>query len=292
LWWVVAGSAAEQRTLRSNSPLTRNIIPAAGKAIALFVWAACMGAFHAGAAGGFPPPRFENATERVLGTIGPIAAEQSEAAGDVLQDIIVEAGTIRLFDLADFGVDGMRVSLARSRFRASLYGATTSAPVGGEHAAGLSLHAKTASRITLGMRLDGALLSLDGCERSVLLTTSSFVLTRLARGLSVACVAEDLYLRGETLHGIDLSLCAVAQCAHIATAVFTLRIDRWGEVSMGYAASIRMGTHFSGLIGYEGASEQVKTAVALSNSSWTCEVCVLLHPVLGMSRGIFLQWRR
>jgi hypothetical protein len=274
------------------SPLAKTIVPLAGKAVALLAWAACMGAFHAGSANGFPPPRFENATERVLGTIGPVAAGQWEPAGDDAQEIIVEAGTIRLFDMADFGVDGIRMSLARSRFAVSLYGTTSSSPVGSEHAAGISMHIKTASRITLGVRLDGALISLDACERPALLSASSFVLTRLSRGLSVGCMAEDLYLSGETLHGVDLSLCAVATFARIATASSMIRIDRWGDTSMGYAASLRMGMFLRGLIGYEGASEQVTTAVALSSSSWTCEVCVLIHPVLGMSKGIFLQWRR
>lgn len=276
----------------SNSPLAFICIHRTGMLIALVAWAFCMAIVDTRPANGFPPPRFENGTEQVVGTIGRIAANQFTAGTEAGREIIIEAGGIRLFGLPEFGVDGIRISLAKPSFAISLSGAAVSSPVGSEHAAGISMHFDTASRITLGVRLDGALVSLDACERSAMLTTSSFVMTRLVQGMSVACAAEDLYLSGETLHGVDLSLSVVGRFHSNATAKVTFHIDRWGVLSMGYAASLRMGTRFNGLVGYEGASGQLKTAVALSSTSWTCEICVLIHPVLGLSKGIFLQWRR
>ncbi len=285
-------NAADHRAHFPNSSLAFIGIHRAGTVIALLAWAFCMAVAYTGPANGFPPPRFENGTEQVVGTIGRIAANQFHADTETGRKIIVEAGGIRLYGLPEFGADGIRISLAEPSFAISLSGAAISSPVGSEQAAGISMHLDAASGITLGVRLDGALVSLKACERSAMLTTSSFVMTRLVQGMSVACVAEDLYLSGETVHGVDLSLCAVGRFHSNATAVVTLHIDRWGALGMGYAASLRMGTRFNGLIGYEGASGQLKTAAALSNTSWTCEICVLIHPVLGLSKGIFLRWRR
>jgi len=255
------------------------------------VWIALTGGAGTDGANAFPPPRFENAAEQVLGTIGHVPAEQFHGVkGGGTHGIIVEAGTIRLFDMDGFGVDGIRVTVRRNRFAMAVHGAVCSSPVGGEQAAGISLRFEPESRISFGMRLDAALLSIESCERASLLSTSSFVTARLGEGCSVGCAAEELYLSAAAPAGVDLSLCAAGHYHRIATGVCQLRIDRRGETSLGYAASLYMGTILRGLVGYEGASQQVKTAVAVASDSWTCEICVLIHPVLGLSKGIFLRW--
>jgi hypothetical protein len=249
-----------------------------------------MCAVNVNVAGSNPPLRFESAAECVAGPIVRFAPTQPD--GDHTNRIIIEAGRMRLFGIPQFGQDGMRLSIDGRRVALSLSGVACTAPVGSEYSAGISVQLDTASMITLGIRLDGVLTSLEACERSAALAASTSVVTRISQRLSVAWLADDLLLYGETLDGVDMSLCAAAHFNPAVTAFITIRIDRWGEVSAGYAASFRMGTLLSGLVGYQGASEQIKTAIELSHNSWTCEICAFFHPVLGLSNGIFLQWRR
>jgi hypothetical protein len=291
LWWVVEENLLDNRGNYVTSRFVRYIRIHASAVIAWFTWVLCLCLLDTGSASGFPPPRYHNTAERVLGTIGFLAALQPGRDADDATGIIIEAGSMRLFGVPEFGEDGMRVSFLRRSLALSLCGAVTSSPVGSEHAAGISLRMQTATFITIGMRLDGAVTSLETCERSTMLTTSSFVSMQVAQGVSVGWMAEGLHLHGEALRGVDISMCAAAHITGTVTATTTVAIDRWGEVSMGYAASLHVRTFFNAWIGYEGACEQVKTGIGLSGTSWTCEVCVLVHPVLGLSKGFFLQWR-
>lgn len=290
LWWVVEGNFVTDRRNRRTSRLGNFSRAHAGAMIAAVVWAACICVPCVNVAGGFPPVRFENAAERVTGPIGRIGAVGSDE--DPVGRIIMEAGRMRLFGIPEFGEDGIRVSIIRRRFAFSLSGAACTSPVGSEHAGGISLRIRTSSRVTMGIGLHGALTNLDACERSSALATSTLVVTRISQRVSVAWLADDVPIYGETPGGADMSLCAAGRFEPLVTAFASIRIDRWGKASIGYAASMRMGNLLGGYLGYEGASEQIKTAVELSHNSWTCEICAFFHPVLGLSNGIFLQWRR
>ncbi|NIM21640.1 MAG: hypothetical protein GTN64_04360 [Candidatus Latescibacteria bacterium] len=260
--------------------------------VMLVVAAVMMGELLAGEASGMTRTRFQNAEERVLGTIGVFARDRSLPATEPSSRIALEAGEIQLYGIPDLRLDGLRFTFEGARMGLALSGAFLSAPIGVLKSAGVTAFFELPGDILLAGTLDGSVVDVARMEQVSIATVTGYMLAALSRSVSLGWSIENLRVYGHPVPGADMSVCFAAKPARFFSALSSCHLDRWGTVSVGFGASVYLGWLCSGSLGYDDATEQVKAAVSIGGSSLNCDVCVLFHPVLGVSKGVFVKWRR
>ena len=280
-WWVVGGCKIEFGPGRVNRYV---------RLIRWLVFGMCIGSAGLGGrnARAIAPHYFETADRRALGSglINPAASGRETAPA-----LVFELGEIRLFGIEGLRADGFRFGLNRDRIGFFVSGSNVASPLGSERTGGLGGYVRTPGKVQAGWRVGGVLVEVPPYSRTGLVTLSGSVVSELSSSLVTGFEVDDVRLAGEPFPGADITVWTSIQPFRAAALILTVRLSRWGGTELGFAGSFYLGRACCGSVGYDNATKQIKTALSLSGRTVGCGLGAMFHPLLGVSKEIFLRWQ-
>lgn len=225
------------------------------------------------------------------------------AAGDVVGALVtrrarwsVEASDLELFGDTDLRLAGARVTAAGTRWRVTFEAAALRADVAGETRLGARFgFGAPRDRATPRWWLEAGaaydVVDIPGAPRVVATGACVRTLVRALPSLVVGCDVDGVRLGGVGRPGADIET-AVAVLAPAAAASAALVVDRATGATARVGAALRVGGSAVVLAGYDDATAAVTFALALCPGGMRAVALASMHPVLGLSRGVSVEWGR
>jgi hypothetical protein len=224
------------------------------------------------------------------------AASSLAFAADAADD----AGARWRFDAGEwtlFEIDGLAAGSCAGEVRCRGWGGIVawsilSSPVGRETALAGTFLASRVDRVGLagGLRLDS--VSLDGCERQFLLSFSVDAVVRLSPRVVLCARVGGVRVSGVPRPGADASLRVVAFPAGPISGTAGVAVARDGRVACGVSSRLRLGRRFHAVLGYDDGTAAINGSLAIGFRAFALEAGASVHPVLGVSKSLFVSWRR
>lgn len=240
--------------------------------------------------------RYENPSDEVLGLNGASvllfggARFDSRLRGGYPGDgWSFAAGERYLFDMNGLKTSGVRIGLRRDRSALFLSGVALSSPIGRETSFSIEPFYWGRARIGAGMGVSVHSLSLDGFPGAHVVTVSARMVAYVRDDLALGYSADNYRLSGEPLPGADTACFAAFLPDGPLSSVAGVHISSTGAVSTGVAVRLQLGPTVGTSVGYEGGSGAFKAAVALRYSAVGIDVGAAAHPVLGVSKSVFIS---
>jgi hypothetical protein len=237
--------------------------------------------------------RYQNPLEYTLGLGGALAKFiiDSEPARDTPPRMVVEVGERFLHGIPGLEVTHFRIGVNRGNAGGLFSSTFLSSPVGYEYHIALEpfFHA---GALGLGADVNLYTLSLGAFANTHLATLGAQVGAQLSESMFLGYTIENVRVHGEFLPGADTSLFLIASPRATLGGAARLRLTRDGTVDASIGSWVWLGRALAVAMGYEDASGTMKAAAALSVGAFAISLGASLHPVLGVSKSVFLAWRR
>jgi len=203
----------------------------------------------------------------------------------------VEAGEWFLY-----GIDGLRTHAAAAEiggpsWELRVSAAFVAAPVGSESAVEGGLCAPL-GRVRLGASLRWDTARLDGCEKAHLVTLSVSAMLRVSERIAISTRAANIRLAGEPLPGAGASVGVLLSPESALCALARLELSPAGATSFRVASRVRLGRRVLLSLGYEEGTGSFDGSVWIRIGCVGLDAGSSIHPVLGVSQGVFLSWGR
>jgi hypothetical protein len=202
----------------------------------------------------------------------------------------VEAGEERLFSLPDLRATQLRVGRTGLQHSTWLSAAVLASPVGSEvHSSVESVH-RIASSLMVSVGFSAWSLSMPGYTPASLFTASAGAGLVVTERLHVVYSMDHVRVAGEPLHGADSSVFVILLPPGNVTVVTGLHITRDGEADAWTGAKLGVTSRASGAVGYDHSTSTVKAALSVRVASIQLSAGAASHPVLGLSKSVFVRW--
>ncbi len=230
--------------------------------------------------------------ERALGidrlsapvVLDPPAAKASETRW------FLEAGQWDLYGIEGVHGTAFAVEVDGGHRRGVLRAGRVSSPVGSESEIAVGVLVRAGGKFWAGATLRLEIAQIEGCVQTHILTASPCVLVRLAPDVSLISVVEDVCVTGEDLPGADASLRVVAGADRNLCAAASLTAARDGAFTVGVSSRLRLGRGGALALGYSDDTGAFEGSLMLRVRSLAVDAGATAHPVLGVSKALFLSW--
>jgi hypothetical protein len=230
--------------------------------------------------------------ERALGVdrlSAPVVLDPPDANATGTQWLL-EAGQWNLYGIKGVHGGAFAVEVDRGGCRGVFRAGRVSSPVGSESAMAVGVLAGAGGRFWAGATLRLEIAEIEGCVRTHLLTVSPCVVVRMAPGVSVISVVEGVRVTGEEFPGADASLSVVAGANRSLSAAASVTAARDGAFTIGVASRLRLGRGVALALGYSDDTGAFESSLVLRVRSLAVDAGATAHPVLGISKALFLSW--
>jgi hypothetical protein len=233
----------------------------------------------------FAPPR-----ERALGVDRTWESLWREPPADGATVCRVEAGEWLLFGIDGLHAQSLGLTLERKAWDLEVSAALLAAPVGRESAFGAEASAPFGGRFRIGAAVRADIAEIDGCEAASLVMLSVSALVPVGGGVALFSRAEDIRLAGEPLPGAGATIGLAVSGAPAVGGTVRLALSPAGAVSFGVSSRVRVGGRLYFSLGYEDDSGSFNGSVCLRVKALLLDAGSAIHPVLGVSQGLFLSF--
>ena len=232
--------------------------------------------------------------EAALAMDAPVFSLVFEAApGDsIASSWSVQAGEWRLFDDAGLSATVCGGHLRRGDWGCGVRAAMVSSPIGEEAVLTGAILTPVSGRVRLAGDVRFNVATFDGFERAYLLCLSLHALLRLSPHVALCPGVENIRVRGEESAGADASLLVAAFSNQPLCGVVETRVSRRGALTFGVSSRLRVGHGVVFAVGYDDGTGTLNGSLSLRFRSMGLEAGASVHPVLGVSEGLFMSWRR
>jgi hypothetical protein len=237
--------------------------------------------------------RYQNPEEQAMGWRGgPGVLAFSLPSAARRRRGFVEIGQRRPFAIDDLNIDCLRAGTLSGRIGIAASVAVLSSGIGGEKALGIETFYQRRDRLAVSGELKFHAVSIEGYEGSRLLSATLRMAARLGDRITLVSSIDDVRLAGEHRRGAGTSIHLITAPAGPWVATAGLRVDRSGRVALHAATRMPVGRHLQCAFGYEDASGMFHGAMTLLVASTRISAGASVHPVLGVSKSMFLSWSR
>lgn len=232
---------------------------------------------------------YQDPIERALGLKGMTAILLLRPAAGGDNGWRIEAGQRFLFGVADLRTTEARAVVRRNAWGATLSTSVLTTSIGSLTGAAIEPFLWN-GRVGVGTQIGASSLAIDGFEREGLIALSASAVARLRTRLYLGYRIEGICLIGDAEPGADTVLYAVFRGA--VGGVGELRIRRVGDIEWHVASSVQLTRAVEAAIGYDATAEMIHTALSVSWSGVSLSAGASVHPVLGVTKSIFVGWGR
>ncbi|MFQ5511024.1 MAG: hypothetical protein ACE5EO_04180 [Candidatus Krumholzibacteriia bacterium] len=260
----------------------------------LILWAVLCSSWVADPATAIGDVRYRSPRERVLG-MGPAAAAFVYGGAGAAPDEpawTAEAGERYLFGIAGLKTAFLRWGLDRGAAGLTLSAAFLSSPVGGEKSLAVEPFYRRGDRFVLSGGATMSMTAFDGFRTAYLLTVGVRLVAALSRSVAVGYRIEEFRAAGEQRPGVETELYAVAWRDSPLSAIVRIHLDRSGEPGLVLSSRIGMWRSVEIAIGYDERTASLLSAVDVGRRPLGLRLGAVHHPVLGVSKAIFVRWGR
>ena len=290
-WWGVGGGILPARSGdRRRSPARR---PTIGRARALLLLAPVIAGVVAPGAHAFDVPATCGPEERAL------AMERSTSS------LVFEASPERhrgnrwrfgAGEWALFGIDGLAVGaftaeVWRGNWGGIVAAGLLSSPVGTESVLSGTLLAASDGPVRLAGEVRLETVAVHGCRRASLLSLSIDAVVRLSSRVLMGSRIGGVGVAGTPQPGADASLRVVAFPGGPLCTVTGITMSRSGVVACELSSRVRLARRARVALGYEGGAAAITGSLSIGVRALVLEVGASVHPVLGVSKALFVSWR-
>ncbi len=231
--------------------------------------------------------------EAALAMDGPVFSLVFEAPDDsIANSWSVQAGEWRLFDDAGLSATVCGGNLRRGDWGCGVMAAMVSSPIGEEAVLAGSILTPVSGRVRLAGDVRLNVVTFGGFERAYLLCLSLHALLRLSPHIALCPGVENIRVRGEESAGADASLLVAVFSSQPRCGVVEARVSRGGALTFGVSSRLRVGHGVFFAVGYDDGTGTLNGSLSLRFRSMGLEAGASVHPVLGVSEGLFISWRR
>jgi len=202
---------------------------------------------------------------------------------------LVEAGQRFLFGIPGLVTTQVRVGARRRTLGALVSSTFLSSTIGHEYRVTLEPFLQR-ERTLFGIALSYQSLSLQPFASVGLATLGVRTCVRLSRSIRLGYSIDNIRLYGIAHPGADTGVYLIIERG--VSAIAHARLTRDGAVEMSFASWARIGRVLAIAAGYDDSSGLLKAGVSLRVRPATLSVGASLHPFLGVSKSVFLTWRR
>ena len=203
-----------------------------------------------------------------------------------------DAGEWTLFD-----VEGLAVGACAAEVRSGGWGGVLSlgilsSPVGNESVLEGSVIAAGRRRVGLagGARLET--IALDGCRKAAQLSLSIDAVCRFSPVVAMITRVEGIRVGGAPRPGADARVCVVAFPAGSLCGIVGISVSRSGDVVCDASSRVRVGRRVRAAVGYDDASAAINGSFSVKVRALVFEFGASVHPVLGVSKALFVSWTK
>jgi hypothetical protein len=256
------------------------------------LWITALLALTATASRGAGALRYQNPEEQAMGLRGApgVLAFVLQSPSSQQHRSFIEIGQRQLFAIDGLNIDCIRAGYVRRPVGVAATAAVLSSTAGGEKVFGIETWYQRPDRIAVSGELTLHAVSINGYEGSRLFSATLRMAVRLRDRITLVSSIDDVRLAGERQRGAGTSIHLVAAPAGPWMTAASLRIDRSGRVSLHAATRMQLGRSLHAAFGYEDTSGMFKGALSLHLAPIGISAGASVHPVLGVSRSMFLSW--
>ncbi|MDH3217519.1 MAG: hypothetical protein OEN01_14755 [Candidatus Krumholzibacteria bacterium] len=236
--------------------------------------------------------RYQNPHERTLHVHGAVALVVAGAYGGKLPALLFETGQHLLYGVAGLKTNHIRIGGYRQATGLVLSSTSLSSPVGREYLLTIEPIYRAAERLALSVDLNLDRLSIHGFDHSFLVSIGASAVVRLSESLHLGYTFENIRLYGEELPGADTALHLVATPGTMVCVVTQLRVTREGSAEALFGSGVRLHDALQLALGYEDPDAVIGATVQTHFRSIGVSLGASLHPILGLSKAVFVSWRR
>lgn len=237
-------------------------------------------------------PGYRNAESTALGLDTPSRILLFDDTGRAHQRWWVEAGQWRLFDIEDLVSNGAEFGVRRGRFGVVVSSLFISSPIGMESRYLTSIMCWGSRRIRIASGIGADVVAMDGFEKAVFLFATVSAVVELSDMVRLVSSIDRARIAGEPCSGAGASaamvLCPLSRVCGLASVA----LSRYGAISTGFSTRIRISRLASAAVGYDGSTGVLKGSVTACVRSAGVQAGATVHPVLGVSKAVFVFWRR
>ncbi len=204
----------------------------------------------------------------------------------------VEAGQRRLFDLDDLVSNGAEVGVRSARFGLVVSSLIVSSPIGAESRYFASLMYLGSRRVRVATGLGADVAALDGFETAGVFFAAASAVVELSETVRLISTIDRVRIAGDPDPGADVSAAVVLFPGAVVSALAGLALTRHGVPCAGFGARIRFSHAVSAAAGYDEGAGMLKGSVSVCVRSVGVHVGAGAHSVLGVSKAVFVSWRR
>jgi hypothetical protein len=237
--------------------------------------------------------RYQNPTEFALGLQGAASPFVLDAAtgGGGAPRLLVEAGERLLFGISGLRTSHLRIGVRHGELGWVFSSTFLSSPIGREYHVSLEPFFR---RGALAFVVDVNLysLSIESFASAYLATIGAQARVKLNGSVDLGYAVENVRLHGEEFPGADTAVYLIASARPIVTGVLQIRMTRQGAVGMSIGSRVLVGRLLAIAVGYEGTAALLKAGMQARFQFVALNIGASLHPVLGVSKSVFVTWRR
>lgn len=245
----------------------------------------------AGSAYGVGRLHYENARSAVMGTGEGLTALLIDGTSrERSPRWWVEAGERDLFGSTGLRVAQLLTGVRRRQAMLLLSTAVLDAPPGREYAAAAEVLYGAAGSVVLSAEVGLWALRMDGTVPAHLACVGAAVSAPVFTNIAAAYRVDNIRVAGEPLRGADTSVMVVATPSPAVSVVAGLRLTRDGESGAWVGSHLRWGGRIESAVGYDDGTGMLKSSLAIHAVGCELGIGASSHPVLGLSKSIFLRW--
>ena len=255
----------------------------------LFLVLCAVGVVGARAIGG---PGYRNPESAALGLDTP---SRILLFGDTAQPSErwwVEAGQWRLFDIEDLVSNGAEFGMRRGRFGVVVSSLFISSPVGMESRYLTSIMFWGSRRIRIAPGIGADVVAMDGFEKAAFLFATVSAVVELSDMVRLVSTIDHARIAGEPCPGADASATVVLFPGSRVCGLAGVAVSRYGAIATGFGSRVRFSRLASAAVGYDESTGMLKGSVTACVRSAGVQAGATVHPVLGVSKAVFVFWRR
>ncbi len=204
----------------------------------------------------------------------------------------LDAGEWTLFEIEGLSVGACAAEVRRGGWGGIFSAGVLSSPMGTESVLGGTVLAAGRGRVGLGAGVSLETVALDGCRKTVRLALSVDAVVRLSPLLTMCSRVGGITLAGSPLPGADARLSVAAFPARSLCGIVGISVSRSGVVVCDVSSRIRLGRSVRAALGYDDGAAQIDGSLTLKVRGLGFEAGASVHPVLGVSKALFVSWRR
>lgn len=201
----------------------------------------------------------------------------------------VEAGERALFDIPELRVTQVQAGLRHGGSSVLLSTAMLATPLGREFHGAIEAVSGNAGPIGLSVEVGLWGLAIADAAPARLACISAAVSAPVFAKIAVAYLIDNVRIAGEALRGADTSVIVVATPRPYLALVAGARVTRDGEVGAWVASRVQWGRRLEAAFGYDDGTAMLKSSLVV-RAGIDIGVGASTHPVLGLSKSIFLRW--